>query len=154
MALVTCVALTVIALGAGYWSARQRRHRRRAAHDALRRVFTRREYREIDCHLERVAVDELHRLELSARRYVTGDVGYVVVISDSLHGIGLGLSDGRRLELGGVNRSMLELLERGAAAERLRPALVTRDAFSYRLTLRGETGAEIEVFARRVTLSP
>jgi hypothetical protein len=108
MAVVRCVALAFVALSAGYWAARKRRHRRRAAHETLRRVFRRREYREID---------------------------------------------GRRLELGGVNRSMLALLERGAAEERLRPALVTRDGFSYRLTLRGETGAEIEVFARCVTLA-
>ena len=153
MAVVLCVALAFVGLSAGYWAARKRWHRRRAAHDTLRRVFRRREYREIDSHLEQVAVDELRRLEMSARCYIAGDVGYVVVISDSRHGIGLGLSDWRRLELGGVNRSMLGLLERGAAEGRLRPALVTRDGFSYRLTLRGETGAEIEVFARRVTLA-
>jgi hypothetical protein len=48
---------------------------------------------------------------------------------------------------------MLSLLARGAAERRLRPAHVVRDAFSYRLVLRGETGGEMEVFARRVTLA-
>jgi hypothetical protein len=48
---------------------------------------------------------------------------------------------------------MLSHLARGAAEERLRPAHVGRDAFSYRLVLRGETGAELEVYARRVTLA-
>jgi hypothetical protein len=153
VAIVLCVALAFIAPGTGYWFVRKRRRRGRGASDALTRVFRRREYRELDEHLERIAADELHRLEVSARRYVTGDVGYVVAVSDSRHGIGLSLSDGRRLELGGVSRSMLGLIERGAAEERLRPAHVRRDEFSYRLLLRGEAGAEVEVYARRVTLA-
>jgi hypothetical protein len=153
MPVVLWVPLAIIALGAGYWFARKRRHGRRAARDVLRRVFRRREYRELDARLERIAVDELRRLEISAKRYIAGDVGYVVVISDSRHGIGLGLSDGRRLELGGVSRSTLRQLEWGAAEDRLRPAHVTRDSFSYRLLLRGESGTEMEVFARRITLA-
>jgi hypothetical protein len=153
VAVVLCVALALTATSTGHWFASKRRRHRRAADDALRRVFPRREYREFDSHLQRIAVDELRRLEASARRYVAGDVGHVVVVSDSRHGIGLGLSDGHRLELGGVNRSTLRLLERAAAEERLRPAHVRRDGFSYRLVLRGETGAEMEVFARRVTLA-
>jgi hypothetical protein len=152
MALVLCVVLALMALGAGYWFARKRRQRR-TMNDPLTQVFRRQEYRELDGHLQRIAVEELRRLEVKARRYVAGDVGYVVMVSDSRHGIGLGLSDGHRLELGGVNRSMLSLLARGAAEERLGPAHVGRDAFSYRLVLRGETGAELEVYARRVTLA-
>jgi hypothetical protein len=152
MAAVLWAALAVTALSAGgHWFARRRR-RRRAALDGLRRVFRRREYRELDAHLERIAVDELRRLEMSAKRYIAGEVGYVVVISDSRHGIGLGLSDGRRLELGGVSRSTLRQLQ-WATEDRLRPAHVARDGFSYRLLLRGENGAEVEVFARRVTLA-
>jgi hypothetical protein len=151
MVAVLWVALGVIALGSGHCSARKRR-RRRATPDDLTRVFRRREYRELDARLERAAVDELRRLEMSAKRYIAGDVGFVVVISDSRHGIGLGLSDGRRLELCGVSRSTLERLT-WAAEERLRPAHVTRDGFSYRLLLRGDSGAEMEVFARRVTLA-
>jgi hypothetical protein len=151
MAAVLWPALAVTALSAGHWFARRRR-RRRAARDVLRRVFRRREYRELDARLERIAVEELRRLEISARRYIAGDVGYVVVISDSRHGIGLGLSDGRRLELGGVSRSTLRRLQ-WATEDRLRPAHVDRDGFSYRLLLRGENGAEVEVFARRVTLA-
>jgi hypothetical protein len=152
MAAALWVALGVVALSAGYCSARRRRRRRRATQDALKRVFRRREYRELDARLEHIAVVELRRLEISAKRYIAGDVGYVVVISDSRHGIGLGLSDGRRLELGGVSRSTLKRLT-WAAEERLRPAHVTRDGFSYRLLLRGDSGAEMEVFARRVTLA-
>jgi hypothetical protein len=151
MATVLWVALGIIAVSASYCSARKRR--RRATQDVLIRVFRRREYRELDAQLERIAVEELRRLEMSAKRYIAGDVGYVVGISDSRHGVGLGLSDGRRLELGGVSRSTLNRLA-WAAEERLRPAHVTRDGFSYRLLLRGDHGAEMEVFARRVTLVP
>jgi hypothetical protein len=154
MAVVPCVALASIAPSAGCWSARTRRHRRRAAHDVLRRVFRRREYREINGRLELIAVDELRRLELGARRYVAGDVGYVVVTSDSRPWHRPRPVRRTPARAGGVNRSMLGLLERGATEERLQSALVRRDGFSYRLTLRGETGAEVEVFARRVTLAP
>jgi hypothetical protein len=153
MAIVLCVALALIAPTAGYWMARKRRRNCRAANDSLRRVFRPRELRELDTYLERVAVDELRRLEASALHYVAGDVGYVVLVSDSRTGIGLALSDGHRLELGGVNRSTLRLLEEGATEERLRPSRVERVGFAYRLLLRGETGAEMAVFARRVTLA-
>ena len=153
MAAVLCAALAFIALCTGHWFTRMLRRRRRAALDVLSGVFRQREYRELDAHLERIAVDELRRLEMSAKRYLAGDVGYVVVISDSRHGIGLSLSDGRRLELGGVSRSTLGRLK-WAAEERLRPAHVTRDGFSYRLLLRGDSGTDMEVFARRVTLAP
>jgi hypothetical protein len=153
MAVVLGVALAFVVTAAACWWARRRRRRRSAAANPLTRVFRRQEYRELDGHLERTAVDELRRLEASAQRYVAGDVGYVVAVSDSRHGIGLGLSDGHRLELGGVSRSMLATLEQTAAEERLRPTHVSRAGFSYRLLLRGETGAEMEVFARRVTLA-
>jgi hypothetical protein len=153
MAVVLCSTLAFIALATGYLFARKRRRTRRGPNNVLRQVFRPREYRELDGQLERIAVLELRRLEATAKRYIAGDAGYVVGISGSRHGIGLGLSDGHRLELGGVSRSMLSLLVRGAAAERLRPAHVSRDGFSYRLLLRGEAGAEVEVFARRVTLA-
>jgi hypothetical protein len=153
MVVVSCSVLAVIAVHAGYLFARKRRRARRGPHDVLRQVFRPREYRELDGRLERIAELELRRLEATAKRYIAGDAGYVVGISGSRHGIGLGLSDGHRLLLGGVSRSMLSLLVRDAAAERLRPAHVSRDAFSYRLLLRGEAGAETEVFARTLTLA-
>src|SRR4051812_21679650 len=153
MALVLCLVLPSIAAGTRFWFVTARRRRRRAEQDVLRRVFRRREYRELDQELDRIAVHEPRRLEATARRYIAGDVGYVVLISDSRHGIALSLSDGRRLELGGISRSTVRLLERGTAEERLRPAHVVREGFSYRLVLRGEAGAEMEVFARRVTLA-
>ena len=153
MAVVLSSPLACIALVTGYLVHRQRRHTRRGSHNVLRQVFRPREYRELDEHLDRIAALELRRLEATAKRYVAGDAGYVVGISGSRHGIGLGLSDGHRLELGGVSRSMLSLLVRDAATERLRPAHVTRDGFSYRLLFRGEAGAEVEVFARRLTLA-
>jgi hypothetical protein len=152
MAVALCIALAFIVTCVAYWLV-TRRHRRRARHDVLSRVFRRREYRELDRELERIAAQELRRLEASARRYLAGDVGFVVVITGSRRGIGLGLSDGRRLELGGVSPSALRLLEWSAAVERLRPAQVSRDGFSYRLLLRGEAGTEMAVFARRVTLA-
>ncbi|MCW2676200.1 MAG: hypothetical protein JWR70_1240 [Modestobacter sp.] len=154
MGVVLCVVLALIALSAGYRFVRGRRRHRRAASDSLRRVFRPRELRQLNRHLERIAVDELRRLEVRAVRYVAGDVGYVVVVSGSRHGIGLGLSDGHRLELGGVSRSTLKLLEKGATEEELRPARVRRYGFfSYGLLLRGKAGAEMEIFADRVTLA-
>jgi hypothetical protein len=153
MAVVLCIALALIAPVVGYWLTTKRRRRCRAAQDVLRHVFRRREYRELDAQLERIAVLELRRLEATAKRYMAGEVGYVVVISGSRHGVGLHLSDGHRLELGGVSHSTLRQLEQNAEEERLRPAHVSRDGFSYRLLLRGEAGAEMEVYARRVTLA-
>jgi hypothetical protein len=150
---VLWAALAFTGVSVGYRFVRARRRHRRSASDSLSQVFRRRELRELDGHLERIAVDELRRLEASALRYVAGDVGYVVGVSDSLHCIGLGLSDGHRLELGGVSRSTVTLIERVATEEKLRPAGVARHGFSYRLVLRGEAGAEMEIFARRVTLA-
>jgi hypothetical protein len=153
MGVVLCVALAFIALGTGCRSVRKRRRDRCAASDSLRRVFPPRELRELDRDLERIAVDELRRLEVRALRYVAECVGYVVVVSDSRHGIGLGLSDGHRLELGGVSRSTKTLLAQGARGEKLRPVRVERHGCTYRLLLRGEAGAEMELLAHRVTLA-
>jgi hypothetical protein len=152
MTVALCAVLGFVVLSTSCWFVGQRRRRRRASGDVLRRVFRRREHRELDGRLERIAVDERRRLEASTRLYVAGDVGYVRAITGSRHGVGLGLSDGHRLELGGISRYTLTLLEQGASEERLRPAHVTRDGLSYRLLLRGEAGAEMEVFAQRVTL--
>jgi hypothetical protein len=78
----------------------------------------------------------------------------VVVISDSRHEIALLLSDGRRMALGGVSRVSRRVLVNRAARDKLRPALVERDGLSYRLLLRSEAGAEIEIYPRRVALAP
>ncbi|MCW2767477.1 MAG: hypothetical protein JWO11_3436 [Nocardioides sp.] len=128
--------------------------RRRAARDPLTRVFHAGELRELDAHLDRIAVAEVRRLDANVVRYVAGDVGHVVVVSQSPHGIALGLSDGRRLALGSVSRSTLKLLMRRVTDDKLRPARVDRDSLSYRLLLRGEAGAEIEVCTRRLALAP
>jgi hypothetical protein len=139
-------------VGAAAWAAWRQRHQRPES-TSLGRVFRRRELRELDGHLERVAADEQRQLEIRALRYVAGDVGHVVVVQDSPHGIGLGLSDGHRLLLGGVSRYALTLLTQVAANERLRPAGVERDGLTYRLVFRGEAGTEMEIFARRVALA-
>jgi hypothetical protein len=130
------------------------RWRHRTARDPLRRVFRARELRELDDHLDRIAVAEVRRLDASVVRYVAGAVGHVVVISQSRHGIALALSDGRRLALGSVNRSTLDLLLRRAVDDKLRPAQVERGTVTYRLLLRGEAGADIEVYTRRLVLAP
>jgi hypothetical protein len=153
MVAILGLLLGSVALAAGIWLAVKSRREHRTARDPLERVFRSREFAELDRHLERIAVDERRRLEVSALRYLRGDVGYVVRVVTSRHGIGLRLSDGHRLELGGVGRSALPLLERSAAEGRLRPEDVTRDGFSYRLHLRAEAGGELEIFAHRVTLA-
>jgi hypothetical protein len=76
VAIVVCIALALIAPGMGCRMAGTCRRDRRAVNDSLRRVFRPRELRELDTHLEQVAVYELRRLEVSARHCVTGDVGY------------------------------------------------------------------------------
>jgi hypothetical protein len=148
-----CVALAFIAVYTGRRYVMKLRWNRRRPDDSLRRVFRRRELRELDKALERIAVHERRHLEMTARRYVAGDAGYVVLVSDSRHGIGLGLSDGHRLELSGVSRYALGVLKHGVAIERLRPADLRHDGLSYRLVLRGEAGGHVEVFARRLTLA-
>jgi hypothetical protein len=131
-----------------------RSRRRSAALDPLTRVFRAGELRDLDAHLDRIAVAEVRRLDASVVRYVAGDVGHVVVVLPSPHGIALGLSDGRRLALGSVSRSTLKLLMHRVTDDKMRPARVDRDSLSYRLLLRGEAGTEIEVCTRRLALAP
>lgn len=142
--------LAAVALYRLVW--RSKHHR--SSRDPLAHAFRARELREIDAHLDRIAVTEIRRLDASLARYVAGEVGHVVVISESRHGIALGLSDGRRVALGSVSRSTLALLKRRVAADNLRPARVHRDSLSYRLLLRGEAGADIELSTRRLALAP
>jgi hypothetical protein len=151
MPILFCIAL-VLALGTAHRMVR--RSRLRPPPDPLIRVFGLSGMAELDAHLEGIAVDEMRRLHANVVRYVSGDVGHVVRIWDSRHGIALGLSDGRRLALGGVSRFTTRLLVNRAAQDKLRLAGVELDGFSYRLSLRGEAGAVMEVYARRVTLAP
>jgi hypothetical protein len=78
----------------------------------------------------------------------------VVGIWDSRHGVALGLSDGRRLSLGGISRFTTRLLVNRAAEDKLRLAHVELDGLTYRLSLRGEAGTMVEIYARRVSLAP
>ena len=147
-----CLPLGVLALVEVYRQIRCAR-RRKTPPDALARVFRPKEMRELDQHLERIAELEQRSIDAALARYVAGTAGHVVVISESPHGVALGLSDGRRLALGCVSRSALAALKRRAADDRLYPAGVVRDAFSYRLRFRGESGADIELGTRRLTLA-
>jgi hypothetical protein len=113
-----------------------------------------RELRELDEHLDRIAEVELCRIEARALQYVAGLAGHVVAISKSPHGIVLGLSDGHQLALGDVSGSKLRALKRRVPSDKLRPARVERDSLCYRLLLRGEVGADIELTMRRLALSP
>jgi hypothetical protein len=128
--------------------------RRIAARDPLTQVFQPHELRELDAQLNVVAEEELRRMDANIAQYVTGEVGHVVVISDCRHEIELLLSDGRQMALGGVSRVMRRSLVNRAAQDRLRPARVERDGLSYRLLLRSQAGAEIEVLTRRLALRP
>jgi hypothetical protein len=154
MLVVLAAGPTLIALAAMYRLIGTFPRRRRATRDPLAHVFQPHELRELDAHLEVIADEELRRLDASIARYVAGNVGHVVVISDSRHGIALVLSDGRRIALGGVSRFRRRLLVYRAAKEKLRPTRVDRDGLSYRLLLRSEAGTEIEVYTRRLTLAP
>jgi hypothetical protein len=145
------IALVVVATLHGVVA---RCKRRRVARNPLAHVFRARELREIDARLDRIAVAELRRLDARVVRYVAGEAGHLVMVSESRHGVALGFSDGRRLALGSVSRSTLALLKHRVADHRLRPARVHRDSLSYRLLLRGEAGVEIEVGTQRLALAP
>jgi hypothetical protein len=154
MLVVLGLGPALIVLAAIYRLLGSSRRRRIAARDPLTHVFAPHELRELDAYLDVIAADELRQLDASVARYVAGEVGHVVVISDSRHEIALVLSDGRRLALGGVSRVTRRLLVNRAARDKLRPARVERDGPSYRVLLRSESGAEIEVHTRRVALAP
>ena len=146
-ALALAAAVTTAVLAA--------RHRRgrRAARDPMAQAFRGREFRQFDAHLETVACEEGQRLEKELARYLTGRAGHVVVVWESPHGVALELSDGRRLALRGISTRTVELINRRAPRDMLRPATFDRDIFSCRLLLRGAAGAEISVYARNITLA-
>jgi hypothetical protein len=152
MPIVFCIALAVLALGSAHRIVR--RSRRRTPRDSLTAALGVRTLKELDAHLEGIAANEMRRIHANVVRYVAGDVGHVVGIWDLRHGIALGLSDGRRLALGGVSHLAGRLLVNRAAADKLRLARVELDGLSYRLVLRGETGTVLEIYARRVALAP
>jgi hypothetical protein len=154
MVVVLVVGPALIVIAAMYRLIRTSRRRRSAVRDPLTRVFLPHELRDLDEHLDAVAEEELRRLDVDIARYVAGEVGHVVVISESRNEIALLLSDGRRIALGGVSRVTRRSLVKRAAQDKLRPARVERDGPSYRLLLRSEAGAVVEVYTRRVALAP
>jgi hypothetical protein len=151
---VLCVVLALVALAASYRKVASSRKGRSATGDPLIRVFKPDELRELDAHLDAIAQEELLRLDATLMRYIAGAVGHVVVVSDYRHGIALALSDGHRMTLGGVSGVTRRRLRHRAAQDKLRPARIEREAFSYRLLLRSEAGAEIEFHSRSVALAP
>jgi hypothetical protein len=153
MLIILFVAILFLLTDGTYWLAAGFR-RRRATGDPWEQPFRTPELRELDARLNEIALEELRQLERKLARYVASDVGHVLMISRSPHGIALELSDGRRLALGGVSQRTRHLLTQRAAGDKLRPAHVHRDAFSYRLLLRGRAGAEVEVHARHIALAP
>jgi hypothetical protein len=154
MLAVLCVVLALVALAAICRKVGSSRKSRSAAGDSLIQVFTPDELRELDAQLDAIAREELLRLDATLVRYIAGEVGHVVVVSDSSRGIALVLSDGRRMTLGGVSRVTRRRLLHRAAQDKLRPARIERDALSYRLLLRSEAGAEVEFHTRSVALAP
>jgi hypothetical protein len=154
MLVVLCVGYALLILAVIYRRIRIFRQRRSAARDPLQQVFQPREFRELEAHLNDVAEEELRRMDANVVQYLAGEAGHVVVISDRRHEIELLLSDGRRMALGGVSGVARRSLVNRAAQDQLRPARVERDGLSYRLLLRGQAGAEIEVHTRRLALRP
>jgi hypothetical protein len=155
MLVILSIALALVALATTCLLGGNTRRRRQAADDLLTRVFRRDELRELDAHLDEIAAAELRRIDADVLRYVAGDVGHVVVISDHPRdGIALALSDGHRLTLGVISAATRKQLLHRATKDKLRPASIERNRFSYLLLLRGEKGAEMEIHARRVVLTP
>lgn len=149
------VGVTIaIVLGSICRLARNHRRRRFAARDPVAHVFQSQEMQELDAVLDLVAVEERRRLDVEMLRYVAGEAGHVVVVSDWRYGVALELSDGRRIALGGVSRVTRRMLAHRVPIDRLRLARVECDGISYRLILRGDAGDELEIFSRRVALAP
>jgi hypothetical protein len=119
----------------------------------MTQAFRRREFRDLDAHLEAVAREELRRLEEALTHYLASRAGHIVVVSKAPNGIALELSDGRRLALRGISSRTVELLDRRAPVDMLRPESFHRDGVSYHLVFRGPAGAEIKVYARNVALA-
>ena len=127
---------------------------RRHWDDPFLRAFHPRELAELDQALEEIASAELRRLHAIVVRYVSGQAGHVVAISESRHGVELVLSDGNRLALSGLGVSTRRLLHQRVPKDRFRPARIDRDRLAYRVLLRGDTGGEIAVHTQRVALAP
>jgi hypothetical protein len=153
MLIILCIAMALAATATTFAIAARYRQTRHAAREPMAQALGVREFGALDAHLEAVALDELGRLERELARYLAGRAGHVVVISKAPNGIALELSDGRRLALRGISRRTFELLHRAAPVHLLRPESFDRDAFTYRLLLRGLTGAEIKVYARNIALA-
>jgi hypothetical protein len=149
MLVILCIAIALV----GTAIAAKCRQLRRTAREPLARAIGLRELAKLDAHLDAVERDELGHMEQELSRYLAGHAGHVVVISKAPNGIALELSDGRRLALRGISVRTLELLHRAAPMHLLRPERFDRDAFSYRLLLRGLSGAEVEIYARNIALA-
>jgi heme exporter protein D len=155
MLAILYVALAVVVLATTYRLIGRVRRRRWVARDPLAQVFRPHELRELDAHLEQIAANELRRMDAAVVKYMAGAVGHVVDISEHpSRGIALALSDGHQLTLGVVSVAARRQLLNGATSDKLRPARVERNSLSYRLLLRGDRIAEIEIHARRVILTP
>jgi hypothetical protein len=152
MLITLCIALMLAAVTTAVLGARQR-PAGRTARNPMAQVFPRRELRQLDMRLEAVACDERRRLEAKFARYVAGRAGHIVVVRKAPYGIALELSDGRHLALRGISPRTVALIDRHARTDMLRPESLDRDAFSYRLLLRGTAGAHIKVYARNVALA-
>jgi hypothetical protein len=122
--------------------------------DPLEQVFSPRELRRLNAELERVAAEERVRLAHDVDRYIAGEVGHVVIVSDQPRDVlVLMLSDGRLLTLNGVSRVARGLLLHRVANDRLRPSGVDSNVFSCHLRLRGDSGREMTVSTRTVSLT-
>ncbi|MDQ1731610.1 MAG: hypothetical protein QOK10_1769 [Pseudonocardiales bacterium] len=145
--------LAIIAAGTTYSVLTRYRRIRLGSRFDMVQAFGPKEFAEFDAQLEAIAREELRRLEDELVQYLAGQAGHVVVISRGRHGITLELSDGRRLSVRGVSHRTVELLNRCAQSDVLRPESFDRDAVLHRLLLRGLAGAEIEISARNIALT-
>jgi hypothetical protein len=110
--------------------------------------------RELDEDLNKVAAEELARIAVDVVQYVTGDAGYVMVVSDCpRRSLALWLSDGRLLRVDGVARLTRSLLLHRAANDRLHPAQLEQEGYEYRLLLRGESGTEMHIHTPLISLT-
>src|SRR3954447_4170529 len=148
--LVVCAATALIAIA----TYRYCRRGPAVERDPCRALFRTPEMRLLDAELDKATADELERLVQDVARFLAGEVGHIVVISDTARGgLVLQLSDGCLMTLIGVGQVPRGELLKRAAKDKLRPARLERNTVSCRLLLRGESGYEMRLHTRRVLLT-
>ncbi len=153
---MTPVSVSLILYGAAALvdaTLRRVRGRRMPERLSLDATLRTREFHSLDLHLDRVEMTERRRLRQDLMRYVSGEAGHVVGVWVQQDRVVLQLSDTRLMTLAGVLRPTRSVLRQHTAQDRLRPLRVAGGERWCSILLRSDSGQEIDVSARTVTLT-